>query len=57
MDEKNPFCFSKYNALILVNQNQKEAEIINSFCRSKNIYFINADIYGLYSRVFVDFGN
>ncbi|WP_281059874.1 hypothetical protein [Staphylococcus sp. GDK8D30P] len=30
---------------------------MNKFCRKHNIKFISCDVYGVFSRIFNDFGN
>ncbi|CAF1222788.1 unnamed protein product [Didymodactylos carnosus] len=42
--------------IVLTECNLEEMIQINEFCRTSNIIFITADVYGIYSRCFVDCG-
>ncbi|NXD32169.1 UBA1 enzyme, partial [Spelaeornis formosus] len=46
-----------YQCVVLTNATIPKQIEIDEFCRSKGIYFIAADIRGLFGSVFNDFGN
>lgn len=46
------------NIVILTNETNRDNQIkLNNFCREKGIKFIMADCYGVFARVFNDFGD
>lgn len=46
-----------YNVVIACDGSLMSQKILNDYCRKTNIYFISAVNYGLFSRVFCDFGD
>ncbi|CAF0935485.1 unnamed protein product [Rotaria sordida] len=47
----------QFTCVVLTECNLDEMKTINEICRINNIIFIMADIYGVFSRCFVDCGN
>ncbi|CAF4774469.1 unnamed protein product [Rotaria sp. Silwood1] len=47
----------QFTCVVLTECNLHEMKKINEFCRTNNIIFIMADVYGVFSRCFVDCGN
>ncbi|KAK6350328.1 SPS-sensor component ptr3 [Orbilia brochopaga] len=57
----NPFenleSLAKYQVVVLT-ETLLEAQLkVNEYCRSKGIYFISADVRGLFGNIFCDFGD
>ncbi|CAF1097144.1 unnamed protein product [Adineta ricciae] len=48
--------FQKFTCVVLTEGNLDEMKRINEICRTNNIVFIMADVYGVFSRCFVDCG-
>ncbi len=48
---------NKFNVIILTESDCQTINLINNYCRSKNISFICSDIYGYVGRCINDFGN
>jgi molybdopterin/thiamine biosynthesis adenylyltransferase len=46
-----------YQVVVMTQGNIEEAIFINQYCRENNIHFIMAQVHGLFSRFFNDFGN
>lgn len=40
----------------MTESDYKTLELVNNYCRSKNVKFITSDVNGVFSRVFCDFG-
>lgn len=57
MSANNEFNLTQYSVIILVNYDIGISIQMSTFCRQAKIYFINAECYGLYSRIFCDFGD
>ncbi|ORX36807.1 putative ubiquitin activating enzyme [Kockovaella imperatae] len=54
--EITPDMVAPYQVVVLTNTTVTKQVEINEFCRSKGIYFISADVRGLFGAVFNDFG-
>ncbi|OCF60450.1 ubiquitin-activating enzyme E1 [Kwoniella mangroviensis CBS 10435] len=54
--EITPEMVSPYQVVVLTNATIAKQVEINEFCREKGIYFIAADVRGLFGSVFNDFG-
>ncbi|KAK6533285.1 SPS-sensor component ptr3 [Orbilia ellipsospora] len=57
---ENPFenlsSLSKYQVVVLTETSLDDQIKVNEFCRQNKIYFISADIRGLFGNIFCDFG-
>ncbi|EPS43694.1 hypothetical protein H072_2288 [Dactylellina haptotyla CBS 200.50] len=53
---ENPQSLSKYQVVVLTETSLDDQLKINEFCRQNKIYFISADIRGLFGSIFCDFG-
>ena len=45
------------SVVILTEVDYATSIVVNKFCRARNIKFISTDVYGVFGRVFNDFGN
>ncbi|GFZ44106.1 Ubiquitin-activating enzyme E1 1 [Saitozyma sp. JCM 24511] len=54
--EITPDMVAQYQVVVLTNATINKQIEIDEFCRSKGIYFIAADVRGLFGSVFNDFG-
>ncbi|WVR07187.1 hypothetical protein IAU60_004228 [Kwoniella sp. DSM 27419] len=54
--EITPELVAPFQVVVLTNATIAKQVEINEFCRSKGIYFISADVRGLFGSVFNDFG-
>ncbi|RSH84322.1 uncharacterized protein EHS24_005840 [Apiotrichum porosum] len=52
-----PEMVAPFQVVVLTNTTLAKQIEINDFCRTKGIYFIAADVRGLFGSVFNDFGN
>lgn len=60
LDENTDLSFLKqYQCVVLTEARLPLQKVVNDFCRSQNppIKFISSDVYGIWSRLFCDFGN
>lgn len=48
---------SQYDLVILTEASHEEIIFVNEYCRKHNKKFIAADSYGVFTRVFNDFGS
>eukprot|EP00347_Sterkiella_histriomuscorum_P017580 403348792 len=55
--EKAPWNLHLMDVVILTESTYAEQIFINNYCRSKGKKFISADAYGVFTRVFNDFGD
>ncbi|WVO16344.1 hypothetical protein L204_104019 [Cryptococcus depauperatus] len=55
-DEITPDMVEKFQVVVLTNATTRKQVEIDEFCRQKGIYFIAADVRGLFGSVFNDFG-
>ncbi len=46
----------KFQVVVLANQDIESQLAIGEYCHSKGIYFVVADTWGLFGRIFCDFG-
>ena len=57
-DLKNKFNLNKFNVVIITEcDNIDIIKFIDNFCRKNKIYFIYANIYGMFGRIINDFGD
>ncbi|EWC48694.1 ubiquitin-activating enzyme E1 1 [Drechslerella stenobrocha 248] len=54
---ENPESLSKYQVVVLTETSLDNQLQINKFCRANGIYFVSADVRGLFGNVFCDFGD
>ncbi len=54
---KDPWKLNEMTVIILTEATYEEIDFMNKFCRKHNIKFISCDVYGVFSRIFNDFGN
>jgi molybdopterin/thiamine biosynthesis adenylyltransferase len=54
--EKAPFNFHEQDVIILTEASNQTIEFVDEYCRKKNKKFIITDVYGVFSRIFNDFG-
>jgi ubiquitin-activating enzyme E1 len=49
--------FALYDVIILTETNYKHLAAINNYCRKNGKKFITTDCFGVFGRVFNDFGD
>lgn len=54
--EKEPWCFQNYDIVILTEASHETIIAVNNYCHKRGKKFISADCYGVFGRVFNDFG-
>lgn len=54
---KAPWNLDKMNVVILTEADYETIISVNDFCRQKGIKFISCDCYGVFGRLFNDFGD
>ena len=55
--EKEPWNFEQYDLIILTEASNEVIIFLNEFCRKRGKKFLVADTYGVFARVFNDFGD
>jgi len=45
-----------YTVVLIIDLNLKNQILVNEYCREHGVKFISADVYGVYGRIFNDFG-
>lgn len=55
--EQAPWNFQDYQVVILTECSYSTAKLISEYCHKKSKKFICADVYGVFGRVFNDFGD
>lgn len=54
--EENPWNFEQYDVVILTGADFQTIQVVDEYCHSKGKKFICTDLYGVFGRVFNDFG-
>lgn len=54
---KAPWNLQNMDVVILTEASYKTIVSVNEFCRERGIKFISSDCYGVFGRVFNDFGS
>jgi ubiquitin-activating enzyme E1 len=52
-----PWSLQLFDVVILTETDYKTIVAVNNFCRKHGKKFINTDVYGVFGRVFNDFGD
>lgn len=55
--EQEPWNFQMYDVFVMTEGSNEELIFIDNYCRQKGKKFICADSYGVFTRVFNDFGD
>ena len=53
---KEPWCLDAFDVVILTNQTFATNAAVNAFCRKHGKKFMSVDVFGLFGRIFNDFG-
>lgn len=55
--EQEPWSFEQYNLIILTEASTEEIIFLNNYCKKRGKKFLVADAFGVFARVFNDFGD